>query len=142
MLIAVTKPPVLPETDDGAKVRLKVPVVIAPPEVLDAVAVRAANTLDATIPAPPIAATATNEILSARLPALFESIIAIGFMSYFLPFPYICCSRCWLLFRYCLYFLFQLQVTPANFQSALGIAYCFVVLRCIDLCKLFLDLKL
>lgn len=81
VLIAVTKPPVLPLTEEGAKVRLRVPVVIDPPDVLDAVAVSAANTLDATIPAPPIAATATNEILRARLPALFESIVAIGFMS-------------------------------------------------------------
>jgi hypothetical protein len=36
-VIAVVKPPVIPETDDGAKVRLRVPVVTDPPVVFDAV---------------------------------------------------------------------------------------------------------
>ena len=84
-MIADVKPPVIPDTADGAKVRLRVPVVIEPPDVFDAVAVRAANTFDETMPAPPTAAVTTIVTLSAMLPAPFDNAADIGFMMCSLP---------------------------------------------------------
>jgi hypothetical protein len=72
--IADVKPPVMPETDDGAKVKERVPVDTEPPEVLVAVAVRAANTDVDTRAAPPIAAMTIMVSLSAKLPALLLSV--------------------------------------------------------------------
>lgn len=55
-VIAVTKPPVIPTTDEGAWVSFRVPLVIEPPEVFDAVAVSAAYTDDEIRPTAPSAA--------------------------------------------------------------------------------------
>jgi len=69
-VIAVVKPPVIPETEDAACVSFNVPVVTDPPEVLDAVAVSDAKTDELTSAVPPSVAATTMATFAVKVLAV------------------------------------------------------------------------